>query len=35
MTGVAMSTEDGMADMAEGVADYRQTQINALADRAR
>ena len=33
MTGVAMSTEDGMVDMAEGVANYRQTQINTLADR--
>ena len=33
MTGVAMSTEDGMVDMAEGVANYRQTQVNALADR--
>ena len=32
MTGVAMSTEDGMVDMAEGVANYRQTQINTLAD---
>ena len=32
MTGVAMSTEDGMVDMAGGVANYRQTQINTLAD---
>ena len=32
MTGVAMSTEDGMVGMAEGVANYRQTQVNALAD---
>ena len=32
MTGVAMSTEDGMADIAEGVADYRQTQLHAVAD---
>jgi hypothetical protein len=32
MTGVAMSTEDGMVDMAGGVANYRQTQVNALAD---
>ena len=31
MTGVAMSTEDGMASLAGGVSDYRQTQINALA----
>ena len=32
MTGVAMSTEDGMAELAGGVADYRQTQITAVAD---
>ena len=31
MTGVAMSTEHGMVDMAGGVSDYRQTQVNALA----
>jgi hypothetical protein len=31
MTGVAMSTEDGMTSLAGGVSDYRQTQINALA----
>ena len=34
MTGVAMSTEDGMVDMAGGVANYRQTQINTLADQS-
>ncbi|MDX6231858.1 MAG: hypothetical protein QOH68_826, partial [Nocardioidaceae bacterium] len=32
MTGVAMSTEDGMSQLAGGVADYRQTQITAVAD---
>ncbi len=31
MTGVAMSTENGMVHLAGGVADYKQTQINALA----
>ncbi len=31
MTGVAMSTEGGMVDLAGGVADYRQTQVNTLA----
>ncbi len=31
MTGVAMSTEHGMVDLAGGVADYRQTQVNTLA----
>ena len=31
MTGVAMSTEDGMSHLAGGVADYRQTQLNAVA----
>ena len=31
MTSVAMSTEDGMAQMAGGVSDFRQTQVNALA----
>ena len=33
MTGVAMSSQDGMTSMAEGVSDYRQTQILAVADR--
>lgn len=32
MTGVAMANQDGMTSMAEGVSDYRQTQINSLAD---
>ncbi len=31
MTSVAMSTEDGMTGLAGGVADYRQTQVNAIA----
>ena len=33
MTGVAMSTENGMANLAGGVADYRQTQLTDVADR--
>ena len=32
MTGVAMSNQDGMTSIAEGVADYRQTQLYAIAD---
>ena len=31
MTGVAMSTEGGMTDLAGGMSDFRQTQINDLA----
>ena len=33
MTGVAMANQDGMTHIAEGVADYRQTQLYAVADR--
>lgn len=31
LTGVAMGTKDGMGTMAAGVADYQQTQVNAIA----
>ena len=32
MTGVAMADQDGMTSIAEGMADYRQTQMLAIAD---
>lgn len=32
MTGVAMANQDGMTSIAEGMADYRQTQLLAVAD---